>query len=540
MPDGLASAVGASVSFDVPSDTFPDLYEASIEELNRGLSQGHFTSVDLVKAYLARIDEVNDELHAVIETNSHALALAAELDSARAAGQSKGILHGIPIIVKDNISTLGEGMQTTAGSHALAGSVVPRDAHVVSLLRNAGAIILAKANLSEWSYFRGGKGKIASGWSGRGGQCTNPYLKNADPSGSSSGSAVCAAVGLAAATLGTETDGSIISPSRLQNLVGIKPTVGLTSRSGVVPISEYQDTVGPMCRSVADAAIILSVIAGKDARDPFTDEQPDALPDYTAALGHPTLEGVRIGVPREAISSEDWVKDYPGIIPAFEEALEVLKGLKATVVESAEFKEIGELKEWKVELQALTVEFKHCLNNYLKDLVEVPTAVRSLGDIIAFNDAHPELEKPPGYEDQQMLEDGDKANGYDDEQYQEARKRRHELGSTLGIDHALEQNQLDVLVFPYKGVASSAAATAGYPVITVPLGFTPNDTPLGEAKPTIEMGPGLPFGLCLTGTAFCEPTLIKVAHTFEQKTKHRLRRRAYEAATPRTQIKDVL
>lgn len=250
MPDGLVPAVGASVSLDVPSDTFPDLYEASIEELNRGLSQGHFTSVDLVKAYLARIDEVNDELHAVIETNSHALALAAELDSERAAGRSKGILHGtllsnksrsisnernaagIPIIVKDNISTLGEGMQTTAGSHALAGSVVPRDAHVVSLLRNAGAIILAKANLSEWSYFRGGKGKIASGWSGRGGQCTNPYLKNADPSGSSSGSAVCAAVGLAAATLGTETDGSIISPSRLQNLVGIKPTVGLTSRSG--------------------------------------------------------------------------------------------------------------------------------------------------------------------------------------------------------------------------------------------------------------------------------------------------------------------
>ncbi|KZS97273.1 amidase signature enzyme [Sistotremastrum niveocremeum HHB9708] len=522
------------------SYVFPDLYEASIEELRIGLSGSHFTSVDLVKAYLTRIHEVNDEIHAVIETNEQALEFAESLDLERTAGKSRGVLHGIPIIVKDNITTLSDGMETTSGSYALVGSIAPRDAHVITLLRDAGAIILAKSNLSEWSYFRGRPGEMPGGWSGRGGQGSNPFLKGAGPSGSSHGSAACAAVGLAAATLGTETDGSITSPSRLHNIVGIKPTVGLTSRSGVIPVSEYQDTVGPMCRSVADATVILQVIAGKDNRDPFTAAQPSVVPDYTAALGHRDLEGLRIGVPWGAFKDGDFIKDWPGVIEAFKEALEVLSALKAIVVEPADFKELQELTDYKIEMHCLTVEFKHCINTYLKELVHVPTGVRTVSDIINFNNAHPGEEKPPGYETQYRLEEADKTAGYEQDPYQQCRKRRRELGRELGIDYALEKNNVDVLVFPsLSETVVRAAAIAGYPVITVPLGFAPDNTPLGKEKPMPNSGPGLPFGIGFTGTAFSESTLIKVAHAFEQKTKHHLRKRAYEAATPRTQMTDV-
>ncbi|KAF9442738.1 amidase signature enzyme, partial [Macrolepiota fuliginosa MF-IS2] len=307
----LGNVFASNIKPRTATDAFPDLYEASVEELQRGLESGLFTSVDLVKAYFARIDEVNlkgPELRAIIELNPSALDQAAALDQERKKTGARGLLHGIPIILKDNIATVAsEGMNTTAGSFSLLGSIVPDDAGVVKRLRAAGAIILGKANMSEWAEFRG---NLPNGWSGRGLQCTNAYFPNADPCGSSAGSGVSTSIGLTAVSLGTETDGSITCPSSNNNLAGIKPTVGLTSRAGVIPISEHQDTVGPMTRSMTDAAIVLSVIAGKDPNDNFTLAQPDVVPDYTKALNKNALRGKRIGVPRHvflntSISGDD-------------------------------------------------------------------------------------------------------------------------------------------------------------------------------------------------------------------------------------------
>ncbi|TFK84305.1 amidase signature enzyme, partial [Polyporus arcularius HHB13444] len=376
---------------------FPDLYEASIAELQTGLEKGQFTSVDLVKAYFARIDEVNLQgptLRAVIETNPSALKQAAELDAERRANGARGPLHGIPILLKDNIATLhSEGMNTTAGSFALLGSVVPRDAHVAAKLRAAGAILLGKANLSEWANFRG---IVPSGFSGRGGQASSPYVPLGDPCGSSSGSGIGSAIGLAAAALGSETDGSIVCPSSFNNLVGIKPTVGLTSRDGVVPISEHQDTVGPMARSVTDAAVILSVIAGRDPRDNFTLAQPPVVPDYTKALQKDALRGTRLGVPRKFFDGVN-----SDVVAAFNTSLATMRALGATIVDPADFPDFDEFVASNNETIVLNVDFKVDVNKYISELVEVPTGVKDLADLIAFNTAHADEELvPPFWTDQ--------------------------------------------------------------------------------------------------------------------------------------------
>ncbi|KDN42662.1 hypothetical protein RSAG8_06619, partial [Rhizoctonia solani AG-8 WAC10335] len=299
-----------------------DLYEASIAELQLGLESRHFTSVDLVKAYLARIDQVNHagpELNAIIETNVHALEQAYALDKERRTSGKRSALHGIPILVKDSIGTLAsEGMNTTAGSYSLLGSVVRDEATVVAKLRKSGAIILGKTNMCEWAHARG---DLPNGWSGRGGQTTNPYYPGSDPCSSSSGSAVAVAVGLAAGALGTETDGSIICPASFNNVVGIKPTVGLTSRAGVIPMSMYQDTVGPITRSVADAATILTVIAGRDERDNFTSTAPASIPGYTQFLDRHAIKGRRFGVPRKVFMNETLMKTHPSVNAEFERAL---------------------------------------------------------------------------------------------------------------------------------------------------------------------------------------------------------------------------
>ncbi|PIL28885.1 transporter [Ganoderma sinense ZZ0214-1] len=516
--------------------TFPDLYEASIAELQAGLELEQFTSVDLVTAYLARIEEVNHQgpaLHAVIETNPMALAIARVLDIERRVSGARGPLHGIPIIVKDNIATVtGEGMNTTAGSFALLNSVVPRDAHVVTRLRAAGAIILGKANLSEWSHARG---TLPSGWSGRGGQCTSPYVPQGDPSGSSSGSAVSAAIGLAAAALGTETDGSIIFPSNNANLVGIKPTVGLTSRAGVIPISSHQDTVGPIARSVADAVTLLSVIAGQDELDNYTLAQPSVLPDYTLALKADVgLKGVRLGVPRKRFA-----KISDDVITVFNASLDIMRALGATVVDPADLVNHEEFEAYRSPNETLVTgtDLKVDLNRYIAGLVEVPSNVKNLADLIAYNTAHADEELvEPYWTDQSEFIFAQNLSV--NEAYFEAVVKAKDLAGKRGIDATLASFNLSALIMPSQ-VASAVPALAGYPIVGVPLGFLPTTTPLSPATPIRATGPNQPFGLAFVGTAFSEFDLISFAYAYEQATHTRLKIRAYPAAIPKTQLADI-
>ncbi|KAJ8700654.1 hypothetical protein PTI98_003663 [Pleurotus ostreatus] len=522
--------------------TFPDLYEASVPELQAGLNAGHFTSVDLVKAYFARIEEVNlkgPALRAVLELNPSALAQAASLDRERKLKGARSTLHGIPILLKDNIATIAsEGMNTTAGSFSLLGSVVPEDAGVVKRLRKAGAIILGKANLSEFAHFRAGS--LPSGWSGRGGQNTNAYFPNADPCGSSSGSGVATSIGLTAVSLGTETDGSITCPSSNNNLAGIKPTVGLTSRAGVIPISAHQDTVGPMTRSLTDAAIVLSVIAGKDANDNFTLAQPSRVPDYTKALNKNALRGKRIGVPRRVFTDDSITGTDPSVNVAFNRALDIIRSLGATVVDPADLPSADEIAISNNETLVLDVDFKVQLNDWYEALKKNPSGVRSLADLIKFNDDHPELEEPPQLEDQSELISSEATNGFDDAFFK-ALAFDQELGKTRGIDAALKAHRLDALVLPSTGFTTVPAAIAGYPIITVPLGFYPDNVTIGSAGPTtFYPAPGVPFGLSFLGTAFTDFDLIGFGFAYEQRTKTRLARKAFAAAIPKTQLKDVI
>ncbi|KZW00379.1 amidase signature enzyme [Exidia glandulosa HHB12029] len=527
-----------------PKVVFPDLYEATIAELQDGLERRHFTSVDLVKAYFARIDEVNlkgPELRAVLEVNPSALKQAAALDKERKLGIRRGPLHGIPVLLKDNIATRFEdGMNTTAGSFSLLKSVVPGDATVAAKLRKAGAIFLGKANLSEWAHFRGA---LPSGWSGRGGQCTNAYFPSADPCGSSSGSGVAASIGLVAVTLGSETDGSITCPSSYNNIAGIKPTVGLTSRHGVIPISEHQDTVGPMTRTVTDAAIVLSVMAGRDPADNFTLAQPRIVPDFTKSLNKKAFRGARIGVPRIVFTDDNFTGNDPSINVAFTKALATIKSLGATVVDPADLPSALEIAQSNNETIVLDVDFKINLRQYMEALKKVPTGVRSLADLIAFNDAHPELEEPPQFEDQSQLIEAQATTV--NQTFFDALAADHVLGSTQGIDFVLKKFKLDALVLPANGFTTVPAAIVGYPIgrVTVPLGFHPDNTTVvpGSAGPlTVFPAPGVPFGLSFLGTAFSESKLIGFAYAFEQATHVRLQRKAFAAAIPKTQLADIV
>ncbi|KAJ6616359.1 amidase signature domain-containing protein [Mycena sp. CBHHK59/15] len=523
--------------------TFPDLYEATIADLQAGLDAGHFTSVDLVEAYFSRINEVNAELHAVIETNPTALTQAADLDAQRRQGKKLGPLHGIPILVKDNIATrLEDGMNTTAGSYALLNSVVPGDATVSAKLRQAGAIILGKTNMSEWAAF----GPLApDGWSGRGGQTTNPYYPRGDACGSSSGSGVSAAIGLAAATLGTETAGSITCPASWNNVVGVKATVGLTSRNGVVPVSEHQDTVGPLARTVTDAAIVLSAIAGKDSVDKYTDAQPDSVPDYTAALNKDALKGARLGVPRTVFIDKEYGRTsgnrdiaIPGA-DAFQEALKTMKALGAFITDPADVPSAKDILLNEAGGTVLHTDLKVNIQAYLASLKAIPTNVHTIADIAAFNNAHKDLEEPnlDAYTEWNLHFDLAEPMQVDDT-YKKALETNHELGATKGIDAVLKEYSLDALVLPEN---SFMYQLAGY--VTVPLGFKSNDTKVtvagGKDEP-ISDAPGMPFGLTFVGTAFSESKLLAFAYAYEQATQTRLKRKAYDAATPKTQLADVV
>jgi amidase len=483
-----------------------ELEETTIAQLQDAMRSGARTARSIAAAYLARIVELDPRLHAVIEMNPDAPAIADRLDVERKAGRVRGPLHGIPVLIKDNIAT-ADKMMTTAGSLALAAMTAPRDAGIVARLRAAGAVIIGKTNLSEWANIR--SNHSVSGWSGRGGQCRNPYALDRNPCGSSSGTGAALAANFAAVGVGTETDGSIVCPSNANSLVGLKPTLGLVSRSGIIPIAHSQDTAGPMCRTVTDAAILLGALAGADASDAATAAAPSAIPDYTKALDPNGLKGARIGVVRAAFGSPEGDR----LVIA---ALEVLKAQGAVLVDPVEIPHMRDYGDQ--EYTVLLYELKADLNAYLAALG--PTnKMKTLADVIAFNDAHKDTEMP--YFGQETFILAQEKGPLSDDAYVEALAHCRRLSRAEGVDVAFAKDKLDALVAPTGGPAwlidlvngdcsgaggnSSIAAVAGYPTITVPVGYSF----------------GLPVGMSFIGKAWSETTLIKLAYAYEQAAKPR-------------------
>lgn len=480
--------------------------EATIGDLQAQLGRGEVTSEALTRAYLERIAAIDDagpHLNAVIELNPDALADAAARDAERAAGTVIGPLHGIPILLKDNIDATP--MVNSAGSLALKDHRPASDAFLVQRLREAGAVILGKTNLSEWANFR--STRSTSGWSGRGGQTRNPYALDRNPCGSSAGTGVAISANLATVGIGTETDGSIICPSAVSGLVGLKPTVGLVSRNGIIPISSSQDTAGPMTRSVADAAILLAAIAGRDDADPMTGHSVGkAVFDYPAHLDPDALQGARIGLLRGSMGF------HPEVDAALERAAALMTEAGATVVDAS----IPTAGQWQqAEFEVLLYEFKNGLEHYLRTR-DAP--VKTLDALIAFNQAHAEAEMP--YFGQELFEAANAKGPLNEEAYLEARREARRLAGEEGIDAALKAQELDALLAPavapawltdpvlgdhFTGAGYGAAAVAGYPSLTVPMGDSH----------------GLPLGLVFIGTAWSEPRLIALGHAYEQRSKAR-------------------
>lgn len=497
----------------------PNIEEASVAELQQAMTKGETTSRALVVAYLdriAKIDKAGPRLNAVIELNPDAIAIAEALDAERAKSGPRGPLHGIPVLIKDNIDT-ADKMETTAGSLALLGSKPARDAFIVERLRAAGAVILGKTNLSEWANFR--STKSSSGWSGRGGQTRNPHALDRNASGSSSGSGAAVAAGLVPIAVGTETDGSIISPASVNGIVGIKPTLGLVSRSGIVPIAHSQDTAGPMTKSVADAAVLLGALTGIDARDAETKRSDGkAHADYTKFLDANALSGARIGV----VKSKSFGLG-PKVDPVLESAIAAMKSKGATVVD-VEIKDLETIGD--SEYEVLLYEFKADLEAYFAS--RPGSRVKTLAELIAFNKANAAVELP--YFGQEILELAEKKGPLTEKAYLDALAKNHEVTRTKGIDAVMDAEKLDALVtiangpsWPidlvngdaYTGGASSPAAVAGYPSITVPAGDVH----------------GLPVGVLFFGKAWSEPKLIAIAYAYEQATKAR-RAPAFKASVP--------
>ena len=483
--------------------------EASVEQLQRAMASGRATSVSITQASLARIQQLDRKgpaLRAVLETNREALAIAAALDRERKAGQVRGPLHGLPVLIKDNIDT-GDRMLTTAGSLALVGAPAPRDAFVVRRLREAGAVILGKTNLSEWAFMR--SEYASSGWSARGGQTRNPYAGSRNPCGSSSGTGSAIAASFAVVGIGTETNGSIMCPSGVMGLVGIKPTVGLVSRSGIIPVAHSQDTAGPMTRSVADAAAVLTAMAGVDPDDPATQAAQGRIEaDYRAFLNADGLRGARIGVARKKVTGYN-----PHTDRLFERGIADLKRLGAEIVDPADFGSLGEFDGDEREL--LLYEFKSDLNAYLARRKGVP--VSTLAELIAFNEKNSAREMALFSQD--LLIQAQAKGPLTDDAYIKAAARARQL-ARAGIDDVLAAHRLDAIVAPtgapawltdhvngdaWQGGSWAPAAVAGYPSITVTM---------GAAK-------GLPVGLSFVGTAWSEGKLLRLAYAYEQGTKHR-------------------
>ena len=487
--------------------------ETTIAQLEDGMKAGRLSARGVAQAYLDRIAALDGQgptLRAILEINPDALSIAEAMDAERRRGKVRGPLHGIPVIIKDNIDT-HDRMQTTAGSLALDGNIALRDAFIVERLRAAGAVIIAKANLSEWANFR--SNRSSSGWSGRGRQCRNPYVLDRTPSGSSSGSAVAASANLCAVAVGTETDGSIISPANACGIVGFKPTVGLVSRAGIIPIAHSQDTAGPLCRTVADAAALLTVMAGVDPRDPATaPAEGHIAKDYTAFLDPSGggLKGARIGVQARTGNN-------PIVDAVVERAIAVLKAQGAEVVDPAPIETAGQLG--MAERDVLQYEFKADLNAYLATM-PAKVKYRTLADLIAFNEANKDREMP--YFGQETFIASQARGPLTDQAYLDARAKCVDLTRAKGIDATMDKHKLDAMLGPSGGIASLVdlaggggggggpgssqfPAVSGYPHITVPAGFH------------FE----LPLGISFYGRAWSEPMLLRLAYAFEQATKSR-------------------
>jgi len=507
-PPASDSPAGAQAPDGIPPFEFD---EVTVDDLQRMMESGEHTARSITQAYIERIeamDRQGPELRSMIEINPDALEIADELDAERRAGGPRGPLHGIPVALKDNLDT-HDRMTTTAGSLALEGSIPPRDSFVAERLRAAGAILLGKANMSEWAYFRGER--ATSGWSARGGQCVNPYALNRNPCGSSSGSGVAASANLCALTVGTETGGSIMCPSSSNGIVGIKPTVGLWSRSGIIPISHSQDTAGPMTRTVRDAAILLGGAVGVDARDEATSRSEGNFhTDYTQFLDSGGLQGARIGVARSFTGFD------PRVMALFEDAIRAMRDAGAVIVDPANLP----VANWRDELPLIVLEyeFKTDLNAYLATLgPDAP--VRTLADIIEFNEQNAELEMP--FFGQQRMIASQARGPLTDEVYLNAVRTIQRGNREDGIDALMNEHQLDAIVAPTRdlpwttdhikgdrldgGSSAGPAAIAGYPDISVPMGFVS----------------GLPAGVSFFGRAWSEPVLIRIAYAFEQATQHR-------------------
>jgi amidase len=498
-----------------------ELEELSIRDLQDAMVSGRYTARQLVELYLKRIDEIDRQgptLRSIIEINPDAVQIADELDDERRARGARGPLHGIPIVVKDNIDT-ADRMTTTAGSFALEGSIAQQDAFVIERLREAGAVILAKTNLSEWANIR--STRSSSGWSARGGQVKNPYVLDRNPCGSSSGSAVAAAANLAVAAIGTETDGSIVCPAGANGIVGIKPTVGLVSRSGIIPISHTQDTAGPMARTVTDAAILLAAMTGHDPRDPATARADGREQDHVAGLDADALRGARIGISR--LRHFGYSPDADALVEA---AIEVMRAQGAVMVDPVNIPMVDRIRG--CELEVLLHEFKDGLNRYLEGLG--PRArVRTLTDVIAFNNRERAREMP--YFGQELFEMAEQRGPLTSPTYLTHLENCRRWAGTEGIDAVMTHHQLDALVAPtgspawpidlvngdhFLGASSGLAAVAGYPNITVPA---------GQAL-------GLPVGISFFGRAWSEATLIRLAYAFEQATGHRRAPRFLQTLDP--------
>lgn len=506
---GIALGAGSAISSPVlaaDGKTFASIIEADVTELQAQMQSGKLTSTALTEHYLERIkaiDKSGPRLNAIIELNPDALAIAKALDKERKKSGPRGPLHGIPVLIKDNIAT-ADRMQTTAGSLALVGAKAPRDAFLVKQLRAAGAIILGKTNLSEWANMR--SSRSTSGWSGRGGLTLNPYALDRNCSGSSSGSAAAVAASLATLAVGSETDGSVVSPASLCSLVGIKPTLGLISRDGIIPIAHSQDTAGPMTRTVRDAAILLTALAGADERDSATTNTK--FTDYTQFLDTNGLKGARIGITRNAMASN---LRQQAIV---DQAIEVLKQQGAILVDV----ELPNMTKYAdSELEVLLYELKADLNKYLAEFGK-GSAVSSLADVIAFNEKNRSKEMP--YFDQELLIKAQNKGDLSSEAYIAALTNNHQYSRAEGIDQIMKEQKLDALFASTGGPAwindyingdhiidgfSTPAAVAGYPHITVPAGFFA----------------GLPVGVSFVAGPYAEGMIIKLAYAYEQASKKR-------------------
>lgn len=507
-PPASESPSGAGAQGEIPPFEFD---EVTADDLQRMMQSGEHTARSITEAYLGRLealDRQGPELRSMIEINPDALAIADELDAERQANGPRGPLHGIPVALKDNLDT-HDRMTTTAGSLALEGSIPSRDSFVAERLRAAGAILLGKLNMSEWAYFRGER--ATSGWSARGGQCKNPYALDRNPCGSSSGSGTAASANLCALTVGTETGGSIMCPSSSNGIVGIKPTVGLWSRSGIIPISHSQDTAGPMTRTVRDAAILLGGAVGVDPRDEATSaSESNFHTDYAQFCDPAGLQGARIGVARSFTGFD------PRVTALFDDAIQAMRDAGAVIVDPANLPEAA----WNDELPLLLLEyeFKADLNAYLATLGP-DVGVKTLADIIEFNEQNAELEMP--HFGQERMIASEARGPLTDEAYLNAKRTIQRANREDGIDALMDEHQLDAIVAPTRdlpwvtdhikgdrldgGSSAGPAAIAGYPDISVPMGFVS----------------GLPAGVSFFGRAWSEPVLIRIAYAYEQATQQR-------------------